>query len=314
MDASSPRRCRILKKAGPWLLARVATVTLVLLIAALVAGLAWWLDDEQLVLNYLRTLVWPLVVGTVLWWVRQPLRDKLADLLEVSAGGATAKFTQQQVVSHKLEEGIAGAASELVANDPGDGPEVDGEQLADEAQAQPEKVPSISAAQMTPPPLANAGADAIERVKHDPAADEVIRKVMAGAAERESKRRAAVEKVIAESASWGYNMAKIGFQGTPAPVIQWDMAGRPQILYARSEESQIPAAGHGLVVRGASNEAAARRLEAEIQRLERERAVMDTKAIGSMAQAAERNLIGKQIAQFQQQLRDLDPTSPWGLL
>jgi hypothetical protein len=51
------------------------------------------------------------------------------------------------------------------------------------------------------------------------------------AKEGEARRREQIERLIAEAAQWGYEMAAIGFKTPPRPVIEWTPEGEPQILY-----------------------------------------------------------------------------------
>lgn len=48
------------------------------------------LPELRLTLDYLKALTWPGLVAVVLYWLREPLREKVAQLLKIGALGVEA--------------------------------------------------------------------------------------------------------------------------------------------------------------------------------------------------------------------------------
>lgn len=274
----------------------------ILVVAALLTVLAFWIDDKRLVLEYLRALAWPAVVGSALWWLREPLRTKLADLLEVSAAGATARFAQQDAANRELEADIADASTFLVGQD--EAADVVVPDDTDSSEPPPQTTQGSA-------PLATSHQPPSPPVPADDAPPAPGGNAEMNASIREAARRSAMEQVIKESAGWGYDMAKIGFSTRPVPVIDWDAKGRPKIQYARGETPEelnraIPPVR--VVTAGSSSRAdSVTRLEDEIRKLERERDDVNR----SFWNATERIAIEKQIERLRDNLRGIDPGSPY---
>lgn len=263
------------------LLRSIGTAWPPLVLIAAITGLAIGLDDKDLLLEYLRALVWPAVVATVLWWLREPLRTKLADLLELSTGVGTARFARQEAATRDLEDDIAEASTVLVGEAPSTG---------DADESDPELL------QVTPPPSVAPGDDS--RSPNDEMNHQM----------RETVRRTAVERVIKESAGWGYDMAGIGFQSRPVPVIEWDDNGRPRILYASGEVAQQRASGITRLQKPVSAEDTIRRLEELIMKSERDQDNLFRKAAGGgLNRVAEE----KELERLKERLRRIDPANPF---
>ncbi|MDQ1626406.1 MAG: hypothetical protein QOI54_150 [Actinomycetota bacterium] len=281
----------------------------VLIPIAAVATVKWWIKDPTLTLAYLKVLVWPAVVAVGLYWLRVPLRDKVGQLLKVSIGSAEAQFALNQ----DLQRDLGDAVVALQAEDTLEVSVEDEASVTDEASAE------------ATPATDHADDDATDNVD-DPATDEGIptiseiaeahrasrneqieRRLREGTekANREEARRRAIEKIIEESAEWGYGMAQIGFQGRPKPVIAWTDDGRPRILYGENQQPPTtPARRYDPVVK-------ARNLEDEIRRLEMELATSDylVGGIAGFGRNEREKAKRERLAVLKQRLRQVDPNS-----
>lgn len=185
--------------------------------AGIIVLLDWWVDDKKLLLEYLKVLVWPSAFVGAAFWLRVPLRSKLLGLTEVEAAGMKARFAEDQA-NDDLERDLQEPAALLVGSDEA---RADREDCADVDDADVERGGELAHSaggitSMVPPVLTTASAST------DPS----------GRADEETRRRAALEQVIKESAAWGWQMAHLGaFRSQPEPVISWD-GGQPAILYA----------------------------------------------------------------------------------
>jgi hypothetical protein len=74
-------------------------------------------DVAELVLQYLRALAWPIVVGAALYYLRQPLRDLVRQLRKASFGGAEVAFgaAEEESLDAELKESapVLGAAKHV---------------------------------------------------------------------------------------------------------------------------------------------------------------------------------------------------------
>jgi hypothetical protein len=258
-----------------WGRVRTATPLLVpgALLVAVLAALDWWLDDPKTELGYVRALVWPLVVSSIAWWLRRPLQDKVASMLSFEGLGAKVEFARQ--ASNDLVHGLQ-ELQEVVSTVVGDDD------------------PAAAAGEFaTGEPGVTTGG--------------VLQHAM-GVEQPEEKRRAlerALERTVADSATWGYRMALSGHKGNPVPTLVWDWeGGQPRV--ALTDDVPAPSANaHKLQARTLSTVA---RIERDIERLERER---DTNTLTGVAHSGEHYARSQQIDRLKRHLRDLDPTSPW---
>lgn len=69
--------------------------------------------DRAMFLDYVRVLVWPLLVGAVVLWMRDPLRDKLRELLRIEVPGGAAEF------GLRLEKSITPEVDNLLGRNDG---------------------------------------------------------------------------------------------------------------------------------------------------------------------------------------------------
>jgi hypothetical protein len=234
--------------ARRWPYAVFAVALLVLLYLVI-----YRMTDPRLTLDYLRALIWPALLGAALFWLRVPLRSKVADLIKVGVGPAQAEFANRNL-ERGLAEPTATVLKKITASDEGhltltsegnltltgdigvgsttaDGPadpnkaSKDGEDTSD-AQLQGDGKPDVAASQ---------------------ASDLAHRHAIQRRWERIQEQKA-IEKIIEESAAWGYDMAKAGAKSYPIPTIDWTPAGRPLITLAR-----VPGSGEGRSHPGVAN-------------------------------------------------------------
>jgi hypothetical protein len=71
------------------------------LAAAFSVGL---IHDRNLMLEYIKATAWPLVVGVALYWLREPIRAKVADLLKAKVAGWELEFRQQEAIQESLQD------------------------------------------------------------------------------------------------------------------------------------------------------------------------------------------------------------------
>lgn len=280
--------------------ARALRVALPLLVvAAFAVLLAWAIDDKKLLLEYIKAVIWPLVVVVVLWWLRVPIREKVKDVLKLSVGAASVEFAEQaeQGVNTALTDDIRAAAQVLVDKAPDHAPP--------DQTVIPESVPSSSAVG-TPEIVSKSARD--QGVGSETQGVEPDRRVA-----DEAARRKAIEKIIRDSAGWGWDMAQLGtFKSRPAPVIEWSDDGLPLIVYG---EGQRRTGLASLVARDPVVDRTERvqRLEKAIRDLQEE---IDRPAMSSIAALG--SIYGdpkepkrKQLQRFKDQLLKIDPNSPW---
>lgn len=295
---------------GPIITATTVAVAPLLVLAGAVTLLVMLVDDKRLLLDYLRTLVWPAVVIAVLWWLREPLRSKLADLLKVSVAGASAEFYREQQVNEELTEGIQEPVQVL------DGGELIARMPREPKETQPERAPSAATAvEPTVRIERKSGADSAIGVESGQPAE--VQEQRRATVDDERARRAAIEKIIRDSAGWGWDMARLGqFKSKPVPVIEWGDDGQPRIV--RGEGQRARPKARTIAVPPDSRYdpyERARRLEREVKTLSEE--------VNRPLLAMENNLAslaitgdpraGKRrtLAQLKEQLALLDPNSPW---
>jgi hypothetical protein len=118
-------------KGGKWRPVRT------LITAALAAGLLWFLfarviTNPRLALDYIRAILWPVVVVLILFALRAPLGEKLRELLKLEAFGAAAEFRERRTRQFAEElDGPIGAL-EATATDAEETPPDSVEQATDE--------------------------------------------------------------------------------------------------------------------------------------------------------------------------------------
>lgn len=180
-----------------------------------------------MVLDTIGTLAWPAVAVVALIVFRKQVTAKLQELRSVDAGGVKAAFEE------RLARKVAEPATLLVGPVQVDPSTKDGA-APDNAVHSGALVTERRALDLQD---ASKDCDAATRLRppvEDPSLwSEVSR----------ASRREAVEEIIRDSAAWGYDMAKLGFDER-VPSVDWDSDGRPRI--GGSDASILdPAVGTG---------------------------------------------------------------------
>jgi len=264
---------------------KTAIAAVLLLFAA---GMTAWLlfsfvvTDARIVLDYVRALVWPIVVLGVLYWARVPLLGKLQQLLRLDAFGASAEFSAE-TQTRRLQEGIRGDVDILL-----DAPVTP---TAVEQKPKPSALPANGATSEVEEPEMKPVEDG--RADIEPTSPQRM-----PATRRDLEARDSIESVIRKSAAWGYAMGRANAPQS-IPDIEWAADGTWRII------TEIPSEMPNL--RGSPKESAhlrhVRELEDEIKNLDRKR-------YSSMSLAGSVQDFGW-IAELKRRLARLDPGNPW---
>lgn len=203
------------------------------------------MDLARIVLDYLRVLVWPLLILAGLLVLRVPLRSKLADVLRLRLPGAEVEFAH---AIRRLEENVADSAAYLATppaptptppspwRTPLHSPGASGDRLDDEdAQHDMPAYPDYreqgyggQAGAAAPSGATAPSGPPSERGLPDPVPMDPWQP---GLTTEEALRRSAVEAVMRDAAGWGYELARMGYRERPVPVVEWSPDGRPHVTY-----------------------------------------------------------------------------------
>ncbi|WP_426513134.1 hypothetical protein ACPPVO_22410 [Dactylosporangium sp. McL0621] len=157
--------------------------------------------DPNRRVDYLKTLVWPVVVVLGYLAFRELINDRMRYLIRLSLGGfAEAEFEQKQ--NAELQADLREVAAEVR--------EVAAALPDEETPAEPDTLPV--------PPLGEPSRESIR------AQEELFE---------------AVESAMKAGARWGYNMYG-QYAEPPEPIIEWDDAGRPTITGATGRRRSAP--------------------------------------------------------------------------
>lgn len=257
------------------------------------------LPEPRLTLDYLEVLIWPGLVAVVLYWLREPLRQKVAELLNIKAPGFEAQF----VNNRRLQDDLTGPAAAVLAD------------TEDSESGGPETEPDVAAVtheahiedHLTVTDQSKGETDEGEPEPTPPVSglspvEQAAFAQMSGAdrAVKRAQEKQAIEDIMRVSAWWGYDMAQIGFKTRPTPVVEWTDDDRPliQSIYINAQQ------------RGPKPDlkAMANRLEQEIRDLE---AKIESPMTGYLPakKVGERTRLWK----LRSQLRTIDPDSPLGI-
>jgi hypothetical protein len=259
-----------------------AALPLVLIITVL----NLWLGDHALVLSFLRVMVWPAAVIGLCVWLRSPIQRKIDEMTKASYGQASLEFRQEQAATEILTEEIRAPAA-LLSSETWKMMPLTRDATVDDTDA----APRDSQAPATLPAAARPTATATGQAEKD-----------------EPARRAAIEKIIRDSAAWGHAMAGIGFKSTPIPVVSWSPDGSPKIDFGRSDVTPGFVQESTLGTPYRNDAAYARNLEREIKSLE-DAEYSPMRAIGAFGggdQAREARL-----KSLRERLRRADPNSAY---
>lgn len=147
----------------------------------------------RVVLDLVRTVVWPATILIAILLLRQPIGAVVARATRITVKGPGFEG-QIQAATRILERNVERSARVLAGTTPGSEP---GEATR----------------------AANDGED--RRVARGPDG--------AAAAPDDAARYEAIEQLVAESAAWGWQMARLGSTEPPQPRILWDRTG-PAVL------------------------------------------------------------------------------------
>lgn len=286
-----------------------------LVVLAALYLLIFQLPEPRLTLDYLKALTWPGLVAVVLYWLREPLREKVAQLLQIGAFGVDAQFANNQ----RLQQDVMGPAAAVLADTEHSKPEgqraeSDVATVTDEAHVEDHLTVTDQSEGATDgaDPESTSSGPGLGTVQQAFAQLTAIERAVKRAQEKQ-----AIEDIMRVSAWWGYDMAKLGFRTRPTPVVEWTEDGRPLIQYAKGEPGRsvnIP------MERGGATpdlKVMASRLEQEIRDLEakvespmtiRDYANMGTGDLDAMNAGSRARL-----RKLKSQLRTIDPDSPLGI-
>jgi len=272
------------------------------------------LPEPRLTLDYLKALTWPGLVAVVLYWLREPLREKVAQLLKIGALGVEAQFANL-----RLQEELTGPAA-AVLDDTEDSGSEDPEATPGEAAGVVHKVniddhlkvtdqsksDGVGEPESTPPVR---GLPTVQQVAAQMA---VLERGL-----KRGKEKQAIEDIMRVSAWWGYDMASLGFKTRPTPVVEWTEDGRPLIQYAKGEPggaANIPVQRGGAE---GNRQVMVSRLEQEIRdleaKVERPMTILDY-AVGPLGEPDGKREGDKgRLRKLKLRLRKIDPDSPLGL-
>lgn len=212
-------------KVRPW--------ALVLLLLAALACVVYWFPEPDRALAFLKALAWPTVAAVTLYWLREPLREKFAQLARLSAAGAEMEFLMAEA-TEDLENSLAASAPEVIEQPQraADAPDVEVEEgsvgeVTDRPKAE---VPDWPSDEMTDLPMGEFSEKPMgEWGSSARAAREAALSGVSEQRERMLSERAAVEKIVRDSAEWGFRLAKAGAETLPNPSITWTRDGRPRV-------------------------------------------------------------------------------------
>jgi hypothetical protein len=318
------------------------------LAVVLSGGIALWLlfhfviSDDQLLLDYLKALVWPLVILGAMFWLRDPLRQKVGQLLRVEAFGTSAEFAgelQQEVASdvdaltavrvaieqgdfsigvgtpessvvrHQVRESEHSDASQTGSTPPAPGNLEDSHRedlltVLTDLSTDPNLIETIQAALQSHP---EEGRRLVhDAVRHEAARIGVLRKQLTNSREQ---NRESVENIIQKSASWGYEMGRAGAPKA-VPDIEWREDGTWSITTEVPSKSTAPRVSAQVSASLAGRRRGIERLESEIFKAQRDMAKLSPYGNATMAMLTSPE--GAYLQQLKRQLRQADPGNPIG--
>lgn len=248
------------------------------------------MDVAEIVLDYLRVLVWPAVAGLVLFWLRAPVKDKIQDLLKVGLGSANAEFAQRSANARLAYEVREQSDTLRSAERESDPPELEptGEAAEGIAEQHHEDATSTSDDDHPEAPQAQVSPTSIA-----PRLDLKARRA-------EARRRMAIEELIVQGADWGREMARLGLDGRP--TVEWSESGDPTISY-----TDVHAAKEQSPRERSQWDEYVQNLEGEVRRIRRE--LHKSPFTGGLVLAGDRFAVQEELREAEARLRAAHPAS-----
>jgi hypothetical protein len=163
-------------------------------------------ETARLVLDYLRTLIWPGVVVVALVLLRHPL-ERILDRFSKVSFKAFGVEGSVEAATRIFQRRAASAARTLTAPPPG----------ADQATSDLEAEDRRASA---PRRGARTAAD-------------------------EAARREAVAELLTEAAIWGWQVAQLGQRQPPVVGVRWELDGQPRLSLETAPAPEDRPAGVG---------------------------------------------------------------------
>ncbi len=217
-------------------------IGLLLIVVTILIGL-FWIGDTDTVLEYLKVLLWPCVVGGSVWILREPLRRKLGQLTGFSAAGAAATFEGEKAATADLEQGVNQAVNDL-------GVDIAPEAVTNEPSGDATEYPSV----MLDEDHATQPAEAAPRTPPD-----------------DQRQRQAITQLIQKGAEWGFEMARLGHPRLPVTQVAWNDDGNLTLAWDYSEPAVSYRGTGAWKARSPHRSERIANLEDEVRRLEKER-------------------------------------------
>lgn len=303
---------------------------------AIITGVATWaiaryvVTDEDVVLEYLKVLIWPALVGVTLFWLRVPLRDKFGQLRRFEGFGASAQFSLE-AQAQRLQIELGSDIDDLVGEDADDASSsVEDTDDPIQAEEDPVIVPSTSVATEPAPSMpisalmsiaeglgiSDAGLNDMRSALADPSRQHAALRTLQAHARKAGKARTrqvsrtqqsrdSVESVIRKSAAWGYEMGKVGAPEA-VPDIEWSDDGGWRITTEVPAPRRVPGHTSQSHDHGADRERHIQSLEKEIKEIEKR----TSSVFGSLATMG---VSQTWLAELKRRLSSIDPDNPWAL-
>lgn len=252
------------------------------------------MEWAQWALELTRAIAWPLAVVAVLWWLREPIRERLGNVEKVSALGVDLEIAARQRVEKEVRElgdALAEPAQPTVPADT-------------DQEAHDHVVASDDVhADITPAPVASVPSQMVQ--------PEFITPQLTNA------QRRAIGELVQQAAEWGRVREQAGLSvdgahlnwrdGLPTLVTPATPRGTLSPVAARRRNSVINAtreAGADAVRRLE----ATRRLEVRVDELDKERRRAQT---GLVSDPTQRLVAEQRYKEAVDRLGALDPDSPY---
>ncbi|WP_460839844.1 hypothetical protein [Nocardioides marmoraquaticus] len=301
------------------------------------------ITDAELLLSYIRALLWPAVVLVTVFTFREPIQRKFAQLLRVEGLGGAVEFGPQQ-----LEDDLRRDVEQLTSLDEED-VQADVTDADTAALEQPAVTSEPPVEREEEPQRVVAGKGAprpplrLQQELSDQHVEDLVDLAIAAGTPREAEawrqkllsepqlgrrlvmkslrgslrsadRRAAstrdsIESIVQKSAAWGYDVGASGSEPL-VPDIQWNDDGSWHITTA------VPKAVRSAPSRSRSDQDDLRDLvnpRRHVERLEREIIAMEKKATSPLGGLTAASLSEtRYLEELKSRLSTIDPGNPFG--